>query len=107
MREWITARGNWRGALFCCCDTGDAIVRRALAAKVFNVRLKLLLEAIGENSAPYGAHSLRSGMVTTSAENGADVIVIMQRTGHRSVQTVMKYVRPARAFRADPLAGVL
>lgn len=107
MRAWLSVRGNWRGPLFCCCDTGDAIVRRGLAGTVFNKRLKRLLEEIGENAAPYGAHSLRTGMVTTSAENGADVTVIMQRTGHRSVQTIMRYVRPATVFRADPLAGVL
>jgi hypothetical protein len=31
----------------------------------------------------------------------------MQRTGHRSIEMVLKYTRPARAFACDPLAGVL
>jgi Phage integrase family. len=46
-------------------------------------------------------------MVTAAAENGASLAAIMQRTGHRSVEMVMRYVRPAQAFKADPLKGVL
>ena len=53
------------------------------------------------------AHSLRAGCVTAAARAGAPVAAIMARTGHRSIGTVMQYVRPASAFDLDPLRGVL
>ena len=60
---------------------------------------------IGLDQAKYGAHSLRAGFVTTAAELGMPETLIMQRTGHRSVQTVARYVRPARLFHIDALAA--
>ena len=46
-------------------------------------------------------------MVTAAAENGADVISIQERTGHKRLETLANYVRSAGGFRRDPLAGVL
>ncbi|MBV9082618.1 MAG: hypothetical protein JOZ62_08085 [Acidobacteriaceae bacterium] len=34
-------------------------------------------------------------------------LAIIQRTGHKNLETLKKYVRPAQAFRRDLLAGVL
>lgn len=107
LRAWLAVRGSWQGPLFCALDCGHGIVRKGISGVTINLRLKRLLAAAGENPAAYGAHSLRAGMITSSAENGADVTVIMQRTGQRSVQTVMRYIRPAVPFKADPLKGVL
>lgn len=107
MRTYLAARGNWQGPLFCRFNRKGEVLRKGITGYTLNNRLKLLLTTIGENSAPFGAHSLRSGMITSSAENGADAILIMQRTGQRSVQTVLRYIRPVAPFRADPLAGVL
>jgi site-specific recombinase XerD len=106
-RRWLTARGKWQGALFCRCARGGAVIRKGISGCTLNLRLKYLLAAAGENPAAYGAHSMRAANVTLSAENGADVAAIMQRTGQRSVQTVMRYIRPVAPFRKDPLAGVL
>jgi hypothetical protein len=36
-----------------------------------------------------------------------DSALIMQRTGHRSVQTVVRYVRPSSIFQTDALARAL
>jgi len=45
--------------------------------------------------------------VTAAAEAGMPESLIMQRTGHRSVQTVSKYVRPASVFSVDVLASAM
>lgn len=72
-----------------------------------NQVLKRALRLIGEDPDSFGAHSLRAGFVTAAAEAGASEISIIQRTGHRSVATVLGYVRPAQVFRSNPIAGVL
>jgi integrase len=109
LAAWIAVRGDWDGPLFVRLTGRQQITKEALEPRgqMLHLALRHAIRQIGENHNNYGAHSLRSGMVTTSAENGADLPAIMQRTGHRSVQTVLRYVRPAQVFRTDPLAGVL
>jgi len=108
LRRWLDLRGSWRGPLFCSVNAvGTALVRCRVSGQVVCEAVQRLLARVGEDPAAYGAHSLRSGMITAAAEAGAGEIQIMQRTGQRSIGTVLAYVRPAQAFRSDPLAGVL
>ena len=109
LRAWLDARGSWPGALFCGVTGRDGRHLRpeAIRRLAFSVRLKRLLTEIQENPAPYGTHSLRAGMITSAVENGADALLIMQRTGQKSLATVLRYVRPAQTARANPLAGLL
>ena len=69
--------------------------------------LQTRLTAIGEDGRCFGAHSPRFGNLTSGGENRANLISMMQRTGHTSVAMVLRYVRPAQAFLNDPLAGFL
>lgn len=86
--------GNQRGEL----REGAALTDRSIASIV-----KAAAEAIGLDPELYGAHSLRSGMVTAAAEGGASILAIMNRTGHRSTETVARYFRPVEAFSVNPL----
>jgi integrase len=52
----------------------------------------------------YAGHSLRAGFVTSAAAAGARVDEIMDQTGHTRVDTLMRYVRNARAIRAGAAA---
>lgn len=109
LRVWLEARGGWPGPLFCCFTGRDGrhMTRKGMRYLTFFLRLKQLLLQIDENPSRYGTHSLRAGMITSAVENGMDALLIMQRTGQKSVATVKRYVRPAEAIRANPLAGVL
>ena len=40
----------------------------------------------------FGAHSFRSGFVSTAARQKADLIKIMQTTRHKSIQTLKEYI---------------
>ena len=53
----------------------------------------------GFNPAEFAGHSLRSGFVTSAAENGANLFKIMDVSRHKSVQTIREYVRHAEAFK--------
>jgi integrase len=67
--------------------------------------LKKHLARAGENEREYGAHSMRSGMITAADAGGATLRSIMDRTGHKSIETVMQYIKSRPE--ANPLAGVL
>lgn len=109
LRVWLATRGDWQGPLFCGFTgcRGRYIQHKGIQYLTFLLRLKQLLVRIDENPSEYATHSLRAGMITSSVANGVDTLLIMERTGQKSVATVKHYVRMTEAARADPLAGVL
>ncbi len=107
LKAWLKLRGDSPGALFTRITPGGTVSLHRLRGAVVSRVLKAALESVGVDSSGYAAHSLRAGFVTASSEAGASELAIMRRTGHRNVATVLKYVRPAKAFAVDPLAGVL
>lgn len=102
VRDWLRVRGRGPGPLFPGAGKSGRITTTSV-----NLIVKKCAAAIGLDPRRYGAHSLRAGFVTAAAENGVPESVIMQRTGHRSVQTVARYVRPASVFSVDALARAL
>jgi integrase len=106
LEAWLQVRGEWRGPLFTRLTKSGDVMHVGLAGESFLDIVKRCLELIGVDPTDYGAHSLRSGMITASAEAGADAAAIMSRTGHRSLQTLIGYIRPAQAFHSNPLANV-
>lgn len=109
LKNWIAFRGNWDGPLFNPLRgyQNRTLIRKSMDGRAVAELVQRQLEAAGLNPKDYGAHSLRAGMITAAADAGADVVTIMQRTGHLKVETVLKYIRPAQALRADPLANVI
>ena len=107
MRRWLLARGEWAGALFCAVGNKRQVQCRPVKPGQVRTQLRKYLRAQGLEEGRFGAHSLRSGMITTSVENGADAVAIAQRTGHRKLTSILQYVRPIEALQLDPLAGML
>ena len=79
---------------------------RLEARGVYGV-VKRAVESIGLDPALYGGHSLRAGCITAAAEAGVPESIIMQRSGHKSIAMVARYVRPASIWAMDPLARAL
>jgi integrase len=102
MKAWLYMRGKHDGPLFTGRKEGSRLV-----VAVVSLVVKRCVKLLGLDPRGYGAHSLRAGFVTAAAEAGMPETLIMQRTGHKSVQTVAKYVRPATAFSVDALARAL
>lgn len=109
LRAWIERRGDWDGPLFPRLLGNGSITREALEPRGYALydALKAVIELVGEDPRPYGAHSLRAGMITEAAKAGANEWAIMARTGHRCLSTLHRYIRPAKVFDMNPLAGVL
>jgi integrase len=55
----------------------------------------------------FGAHSLRSGFLTSAAEAGAGLFAMMDVSLHKSVETVRDYVRRADVFKNHAAKGLL
>lgn len=72
------------------------------------VRLvKKLAESLGRSPDDFAGHSLRSGLATSLAEKGQDVLEIANHLRHvDAYRTTRKYVRRAKAFDANPLKSL-
>jgi len=60
--------------------------------------IKKYTRAAGLDALPFGARSLRAGYITTAAERGADLVRIMDQSGHRDTRTIVGYIPRANAF---------
>lgn len=107
LKRWLYVRGRQAGPLFTHASAERADTQNGLTTTRVQQIVKACVEMIGEDPAPYGPHSLRAGCVTAAIEAGMPESLVMQRTGHKSVQVLHRYVRPARLFRTDVLAGAL
>jgi integrase len=74
----------------------------ALHADSVGTIIKRAVSRAGFDAKGFAGHSLRAGFATQAARNGATVFDIMRQTGHRSVQTVARYVRDAQIFHDSP-----
>lgn len=107
--RYLEKRGRWAGPLFVTQRRGRAgeLSRERLAGDTIGDIVQRMAAAIGLEASDFGAHSLRAGCVTAAIEMGVPESLVMQLTGHKSHQTLSKYVRPSRVFSIDVLAGAL
>ena len=68
--------------------------------------VKKLAERAGLDAAKYAGQSLRAGHATSAAIAGASERSIMNQTGHRSLQTVRRYIRDGSLFRGKQWSEV-
>lgn len=107
LKTWLDARGNWPGPLFTRTNWRNlSVLRLPLGREDPRLIVKRCVALIGLDPTRYGAHSLRASCVTAALEAGCSQLVIMERTGHRSVQTLQRYFRP-NVFANDPLVDAL
>jgi len=109
LRAWLKLRGVVPGPLFLRVRHNGCVVDGlGLSGEAVNQCLKRWLAVVGVDADRLSAHSLRVGFVTAVGECGVSPLVIMKRTGHKTVQMVERYLRPVEVFSAgNPLAGVL
>jgi len=108
VKAWLKERGRWPGPLFCQVGADGAIEREALDSERVRKVVQRAARRAGLDGRRFGAHSLRAGFATAAAINGAPELAIMERTGHRTVTMVRRYVRKGSVLAgANPLDGVL
>jgi len=101
VRAWLEQAGITSGPLFRAIGRPGLVRERPLHADSVGYLVKRAVERAGLESAGYAGHSLRAGLATQAAMNGASEWAIMKQTGHRSLATVRKYIREGSLFRDD------
>lgn len=99
LRAWLESSGITTGPLFRGVDRLGSVSGRALHADSIAYLVKRAAGRCGLETMDYAGHSLRAGLATQAAMNGASELAIMKQTGHRSLATVRKYIREGSLFR--------
>ncbi len=107
VQDWLDAAGIIDGPVFRRIDRHGRVGAQALTPQVVALVVKDAAEAAGLDPAEFAGHSLRSGFITSAAEQKTDVLRIMEVSRHRRVETVQGYVRRANMFRGHAGAGFL
>jgi integrase len=80
------------------------IAETPITPQVVRLVVKRSCEGAGLSPLEFAAHSLRSGLATQAAINGATERSIMAQTGHKSVVMVRRYIRDGSLFRDNAAA---
>lgn len=107
VEAWLKVRNKKPGPLFVSLSANAPGEQDRLSDTSIWRIVKDAVESIGLDPGLYGAHSLRAGCVTAAIENGTPESIVMLLTGHKSIQTVARYVRPATLWHRDPLAKAM
>lgn len=78
-----------------------------LSAPAVGLLLKERVVQVGQDATGLSSHSLRAGLVTASAAAGMPVWAIQRQTGHRSEQSVIRYVRGLDAFHQNVFSALI
>jgi site-specific recombinase XerD len=70
----------------------------AITPQVVALVVKKAAASVGLDADELSGHSLRSGMCTTAARNGASERSIMKQSGHHSTAMVRRYIHDAELF---------
>jgi site-specific recombinase XerD len=106
LQTWLDAAGITAGPVFRSVNRYGKVAGRALSPRSVAKILKRAAERAGIDAASIAGHSLRAGMVTQAAINGAEERDIARTTGHRTVGMVRRYIRDGRAFGASAQLGL-
>lgn len=106
LQEWLEKSGIKEGPLFRPVDRFGKMASIRLSAAAVAEIVKKYVAAVGLDATEFAGHSLRSGLATSAAAAGASERSIMNQTGHRSVNTVRRYIRDGSLFRENAVAVV-
>jgi integrase len=96
-RKWIAAAGITEGPVF-RGFRNQKMVAGGVTPQVIALVIKRTAGRVGLDVADLSGHSLRSGMCTSAARNGASERSIMKQSGHRSTVMVRRYIHDAELF---------
>jgi integrase len=107
LRAWLKVRGKGAGPLFRHVHQTGAVQPKGLTGQMIALIVRAAVKLIGLDPKDYAGHSLRAGMITAAHAAGASDTAIMQRSRHRDVRTLARYIRRNSALQGgDILAAV-
>lgn len=106
IKKWLSITGIESGPLFRPIGRGGHPGDGRLSGESVGLAVKRAVARVGLNPRKYGAHSLRSGLVTSAATAGVDSVQLSRHTRHASLAVLRDYIRPATVFLNNPAAEV-
>jgi integrase len=107
VEAWLSERGRSDGALFNVIDRWRRVLQGRIGGWAVGWVVKTAAAAAGLDPKRYAGHSLRAGLVTAAHDAGRPDSAIMLTTGHKSVNTLTRYMRSSRPFASAPARGLL
>lgn len=107
LQDWLKAAEITEGFLFRPVAKGGTLRSMPLTDRSIADIVKKYAGLSGFNAADFSGHSLRSGFLTSAAENGATVFKMAEVSRHRSIETLRGYVRFAELFKDHAGSGFL
>ena len=107
IKSWLDAAKISEGPLFRPVAKGGRVNTQRLSEKSVCDLVKKYARKLDLNAADFGAHSLRSGFLTSAARRGASVFKMRDVSRHKSMDILQAYVRDADLFRDHAGAGLL
>jgi site-specific recombinase XerD len=106
LQDWIEKSGISEGPMFRPINRHGKMASIRLSGAAVASVVKRYVGAAGLDAGQFAGHSLRSGLATSAAMAGASERSIMNQTGHRSLNTVRRYIRDGSLFRENAVAVV-
>jgi formate dehydrogenase assembly factor FdhD len=107
IKEWLEASQITEGAVFRAVRKGGKIWGTRLSPQAVCEIVKACAAKIGLDATMFGAHSLRSGFLTSAARAGKSVFRMKDVSRHKSMDVLAGYVREAEIFKDHAGAGLL
>lgn len=108
LKAWLKASGITEGPIFRpldrwgkLCKTTEKRPNEQLSDRAVARVVQRTAVAAGVDLGHLSGHSLRAGLITSAAIEGATETEIMRQSGHRSSQMVRKYIRVADVFKGN------
>lgn len=100
LQDWLAAAGIASGPVFVeVTRHGHVRTGKRVTDQVVALVVKQRANAVGMDAGKLSGHSLRAGLATQAAMNGALERDIAKQTGHRSDRILRGYIRDANLWR--------
>ena len=99
LKEWLQAANINDDYVFRSLLKGNKVSDQPLSPFSISVIVKTRAQQAGFLASDFSSHSLRSGFLTSAAENGASLFKMMEVSRHKSVNTLKIYIRKANLFK--------
>jgi hypothetical protein len=108
LKAWLEAAGVTEGAVLRrVFNERNQKLGGRLSGHVVADIVKKGAARLGFDPKTFGAHSTRSGLVTSAVKRGVNLLKICDQTRHKSVEMLRVYCRDAELFNGNAAAGLL
>lgn len=107
LEKWLDVSKIVSGPLFYALNRWGHILNKPIASQSIRLIVKHYANIAGIDSKNLSAHSLRSGWITSAAENKASVFKLREVSRHKTLSILSDYVMSANKFENHAGAGLL